>query len=82
METDITNIENILFQQLENRGIKLNTIPRFIKDLRISFFDDPDVTLFQVNNRLDLLGWNDFQLDYHIFQLAKAYFEGEASKEV
>ncbi len=33
------------------------------------------MSLSQVNNRLHSLGWNDIDLDYHTFQLAKECFE-------
>ena len=34
-----------------------------------------DMTLFQVNDRLRLLGLEGVELDYHTFQLAIALFE-------
>jgi len=73
METPSTDIEATLMHQLDKMGVDSNTTPRFIKDLIISFSDNPTMSLFQVNSRLHGLGWN--YLDYHTFQLAKACFE-------
>ena len=73
METDPTDIETTLIHQLGKMGIESNTIPRFVKDLIISFTDNPSMSLFQVNSHLHGLGWD--YLDYHTFQLAKACFE-------
>ncbi|MBW1854217.1 MAG: hypothetical protein JRJ00_05980 [Deltaproteobacteria bacterium] len=78
METSSTDIETTLMQQLEKMGIEPNTIPRLIKDLVISFSDNPSMSLFQVNSHLHGLGWD--YLDYHTFQLAKACFENGTLK--
>ena len=38
------------------------------------------MNLLQVNQRLHLLGWDSFELDYHTLQLAIACFEAEGLK--
>ena len=77
MKTHSIVIEQSLIHQLEKKGIEVPIIPRIIKDLVIFFTDNPSVSLFNVNNRLHILGWNEVRLDYHTFQLAKAYCENE-----
>ncbi len=42
-----------------------------MKDLANSFWLNPDMNFSQVNERLHYIGWNDIELDYHTFQLAK-----------
>jgi hypothetical protein len=74
------NIEKILIQRLENKGIQPSQIPRFIKDIENSFFDDPSISLYQANGHLHFIGWEDIQLDYNTFQLAQEYFNGERGK--
>ncbi len=81
MEKSTINIEKVLTQHIEKIGVELNIIPRFIKDLVNSSFDDPSISLMQINNRLHLLGWNDIILDYHTYQLAIAYFETDNLKD-
>ena len=80
METPSTDIETTLIHQLDKMGVESNTIPRFVKDLLISLSDNPSMSLFQVNNRLHGLGWDDIELDYHTFQLVKACFENGSLK--
>ena len=75
METYSIDIDHILIQQLEKKGVEQYIIPRFLKDLMNSYGDDTSMSHFQVNDRLHFLGWDDIQLDYHTFQLAKAYLE-------
>ena len=75
MEEYTVDIKKILLERLENKGVESNIIPRFLKDLINLSLDDPFISLFQVNNRMHLLGWNEVKLDYHTYQLAKAYFE-------
>jgi len=36
--------------------------------------------LLQAINRLRYLGWNDFELDYHTYQLAKECLENKGLK--
>ena len=74
------NIEQILLQRLEKIGIEPNLIPGFIKDLANSFFINPDMDLLKAINRLRYLGWDDFELDYHTFQLAKECLENKGLK--
>ena len=75
MEIPFTDIKTTLIHQLDKMGFDSNTTPRFIKDLIISFSDNPTMSLFQINSRLHGLGWE--YLDYHTFQLAKACFEND-----
>ena len=82
METHPTDIETTLIHQLDKMGVESNTIPRLIKDLIISFSDNPSMSLFQVNSRLHGLGWDDIDLDYHTFQLVKACFENGSLKSL
>jgi hypothetical protein len=74
-ENHYMNIEKILSQRLVDKGIELPFIPRIISDMINSFSNNPAINLHQANEKLTLLGWNDIDIDYHTFQLAKACFE-------
>ena len=80
MDERSTDINKILTNELEGKGIENNILPRFIKDLAYSFQIDPSVSLSDVNDRLHFLGWNDVELDYHTLQLAIASFERDQSQ--
>ena len=73
------DIEKIFFRYLEKKGIEQEMIERFIKDLINSKFDDPNISLNQVNNYFTSLGWEDALIDYQTLQLAKAYLENGSS---
>ena len=70
MEKDFGNIEHLL-QRLEEIGIEPNLIPGFVKDIANSLSLNPDMNFTQINERLKYLGWDDVELDYHTFQLAR-----------
>lgn len=70
MKKEFKNIENLL-QRLQEIGIEPNLIPGFMKDIANSLFLNPDMNYSQVNERLKYLGWDDVDLDYHTYQLAK-----------
>ena len=40
------------------------------------------MNLLQINKGLHLLGWDNFELDYHTLQLAIACFEAEGLKSL
>jgi len=69
--------QEILMHRLEKKGIVRKLIPGFLKILTSSLLPDPQMDLPQVNKRLQYLGWDDFELDYHTLQLAKACFEAD-----
>ena len=71
MKPGSNNLEKILLKRLADKGIEPSLIPGFLKDLANSFFVDPDISLQQARQRLVYLGWNDIDLDYHTFQMAK-----------
>ncbi len=62
-------LNDILLQRLAMKGIALNTMPRFIKDLTYTLAIDPQMNLGEINRRLHLLGWYDFEVDEHTLQL-------------
>ncbi|MBC8179522.1 hypothetical protein H8E88_00200 [candidate division KSB1 bacterium] len=70
MKQDFGNIEHLL-QRLDEMGIEPNLIPAFTKDLANSLALNPDMNFTQVNERLHYIGWNDIELDYRTFELAR-----------
>lgn len=70
MKTDSKNIETLL-QRLQEMGIEPNLIPGCMKDLANSRFLNRDMTYLEANERLKYLGWDDIELDYHTFELAR-----------
>ena len=71
MELSTVKIEELLKRKLAQKGVDPHLIPLLIRALSNSFFINPSQNLFQVNQRLDYLGWGDIKLDYHIFTLIK-----------
>lgn len=69
------NAQDMLIGELRNRGFKRRKIPRFIKDLGYCFLMDPSLAPSDVNNRLQLLGWKDVELDGRTLRLVKEFFE-------
>jgi hypothetical protein len=70
----------VLMRRLEMKGIEQNAIPGFVWSLKSCLSDNPDMNHLQTNKRMKLLGWDDFDLDYHTLQLAIACFEAEGFK--
>jgi len=66
-----------LMSRLEMKGLEKSTISGFIWSLKRCLLDNPDINHLEVSQRLQSLGWDDFDLDYHTLQLAIANFEAE-----
>jgi len=75
MKTFASDISEALIQRLKEKGIESQIVKRFIKDLIYAFGSHPEITPFELDSYLHRLGWNDVNLDYQTYQLAKACFE-------
>ena len=69
------DIRELLIQRLKNKGIESQIIKRFIKDLIYAFSSNPEITPFELDSYLHRLGWEEINVDYQTYQLAKAIFE-------
>jgi len=69
------NIIRILVDRLVRKGVELGTIPAYIRDLANTISNDTDLSLQDLNRRMQLLGWDDLELDDHTLQLITAIFE-------
>ena len=66
-------IMKVLIKHLESKGLAPDVIPAFLRNLTEVLVDSQD--LWQINRRLNLLGWNEIELDYRTLELADACFE-------
>jgi hypothetical protein len=74
----LNRLTEILIQRLEKKGVEQTAIPGFIRNLANIISVASHMNLPEVNRRLHLLGWTDFELDDHTLQLTIASFEAEA----
>ena len=71
-------IREMLLQKLTRKGMDAHLIPCFFRVLKSVLMLSPQVSLWQINRRLDYLGWPGFELDYHTLELALACMEAKA----
>jgi hypothetical protein len=67
---------NIIIKRLNEKGMHGNLVPSFVRDVAnvtISKFID----LKEANQKLGTLGWHEYELDEHTFQLIEAVIEKE-----
>ncbi len=65
----MNQIKEILIHRLTSKGMDMNVIPGFIRSLSNSVAYYPHTDFKQVIDRLQYMGWDDFELDYFTFQL-------------
>ena len=73
------DIIRILVDRLVGRGIESGTIPAYIRDLTHAISNNRDSSLPELDRRMQLLGWDDFELDDHTLQLITAVLEMDDS---
>jgi hypothetical protein len=78
--SELNHFEKNLIRRLEGMGIDACIIPGFIRNLANIILFNSSLSLFQINKKMHLLGWDGVELDYHTLQLAVACFEGDALK--
>lgn len=64
-----------LIDRLVRKGMEIETIPAYIRNLVHTISVDVILSPQELNRRLQLLGWDDFELDDHTLQLIIAIFE-------
>ena len=79
---NVSQVKKILISRLEKKGIELSLIPGFIRSLANSFMFNPQMNLLQINKRLNYMGWDSFEIDYHTLQLALSFFETEGLEKL
>lgn len=72
----------VLIDLLVSKGMELTSIPAFIRNLANALASDPYMTLDELNTQIQLLGWDDFEMDLCTLQIVLATFDSESSVRV
>jgi hypothetical protein len=80
MEFGLAQLRTLLSDRLEARGIEKCLVPGLQRLMASAFAAEKHLNRQVLSRRLGFLGWPDFEVDEHTFQLAKACFEAEAAK--
>lgn len=72
----------VLTERLVNKGMETTSIPAFIRNLANSIAANPYMSLQDLNSHLQLLGWDDLELDDYTFHLIIAIFESDLNAPV
>ena len=65
----------MLADRLESIGIEASKVPYLMRDITNSFTRDLSMDLIQLKDNLVSLGWDDVELDYRTYEIAREYFE-------
>ena len=75
-------LTKILTERLATKGMETTSIPAFVRNLANSIVANPSMGLEDLNSHLQLLGWDDFELDDYTFHLIIAIFESDVNGSV
>ncbi len=65
----------ILIDRLVNKGMEITAVPGYVRDLANTLAVAGNLGPGALNQRLEMLGWDDFQLDEYTLELVTAMFE-------
>ena len=71
------DLRKLLIQRLNHKGLKKNQIPGFLRSLANSIDMRQDNNFTLINRHMRNIGWEDVDLDYHTFELARNCLEAE-----
>ena len=73
------DLKPLLIDRLKSQGMDPSLIPAYLKALTGIISSEPGIELAQVNQILNLLGWNEVTIDYHSLQIAIAFLVTEVN---
>jgi len=69
------DIKQILVQRLNHKGLEKNLIPGYLRSLANSIDSGSNPNFSLINDHMRHSGWDDIDLDYHTFELARNCLE-------
>ena len=76
----ISKFKQMFVDRLEVKGLEKDTIPSFIRSMRICFATDPQMNHLKAYRQLQFLGWNDIEVDHHNFAVSNSIFSKRKEK--
>ncbi len=73
----MNEVRQIFIERLVKKGADPSSLPGILRALSKILSGNPDIDPAAANEKLSYLGWKEIEVDYHLLQLALAYFESE-----
>ena len=73
----MNRITQVMIERLEEKGILPTLIPGLLRSIVIVLSDNPGISMGEINGKLQLMGWDNFEMDDHTFHLIIASLEAE-----
>ena len=70
-------LRQLLIQRLSHMGLEKNLIPGFLRSLANSIDMGQNPNFARINRHMRHIGWDDIDLDYRTFELARNCLEAE-----
>ena len=71
------DLRKLLIQRLNHKGLEKSQIPGFLRSLANSIDMRQNKNFTLINRHMRNIGWEDVDLDYHTFELARNCLEAE-----
>lgn len=75
----IRKLKQKLIDHLEGKRLEVDTIPSFIRSMRICYNIKSQMDHLEINRHLKSFGWNDVEVDHHTLLLSTAFFKAEGN---
>ena len=71
-------LKRVLVERLVSKGLDVTYIPAFVRNVSHSIAEDSFTDLPDLNRRMQILGWDGFEMDYYTFNLIIATLQWDS----
>jgi hypothetical protein len=71
----VDELIRVLIDRLVNKGMEITYIPAYVRDIANTIAVTGNAGTGALNQRLEMLGWDDVSLDEYTLELVTAVFE-------
>ena len=71
------DLRQVLIQRLSRKGLEKNLVPGFLRSLANSIDRGQNLNFAIIKQHMQHSGWEDIDLDYHTFELARDCLEAQ-----
>ena len=78
---NMDKVIRVLIDRLTSKGIQIDAIPGYVRNMLNLIAVDPFISLEELREAMQSIGWNESDLDYHTYQLVLAIFDPDSYRD-
>ena len=78
---NMDKVIRVLIERLTSKGIQIDAIPGYVRNMLNVIAVDPFISLEELREAMQSIGWDKSELDYHTYQLVLAIFGPDSYRD-